>query len=216
MKLLQQLLLFVIVLITIQDSTLYSSDAFIVSTQLPSTTTNIQSFGTTLYATKRNIQNDNDPMKQVSAATFLAGTTILSSVVILPTTSVYAAVATVEPVTVTKTTIVKPAISTKSTTTTITTTASIPGPKMNLDSAKATLVTISEQRTKAITDVRATKSSADKVITQYNTAKTTTEQSKKSYINANDRFVSMKNVKNKDSISTKSIQDQQRKVGTFI
>lgn len=92
--------------------------------------------------------------------------------------------------------------------------AAVPGPKKALDAAKSNLVSITEQQTRAISDVRAAKSAADQLRNTEVTAQKAAQQAKTSYLNANDRYVSMKNVKDKSTISTKSLTDQKYKVGT--
>ena len=134
----------------------------------------------------------------------------MTTMVLLPPTQMaYAATTAATVVTTTATATAKKAPKVSATPT-----ASVPGPKKALDAAKSNLVSITEQRTRAISDVRAAKSAADQLRNTEVTAQKAAQQAKTSYLNANDRYVSMKNVKDKSTISTKSLTDQKYKVGT--
>lgn len=222
-RLFQQIFL----IVAIQDSLVQYINSFVVVS--PPLVSSSQSKITQFKSSSPLFESSNDrkdhydtfetttftSMKYVTttaATSLLVGASVLSSAVIQPTSSAYAAT-----VVATTPELVKPAMSstTKKAALVPTTSAPIPGPKKDLDKAKMTLASVTEQRTNAVSELRAAKASADKVIASYNLAKKAAEQSKTSYINANDRLVSMKNVKEKDSISAKSIADQQNKVGTF-
>jgi hypothetical protein len=80
-----------------------------------------------------------------------------------------------------------------------------------VETAKLAVSRAVQVRTQVTSELRAAHRTADQVTTLYSTAQQQAQQTKQSYINANDRLASMKGV---TGISSKNVKEQQNKVGT--
>ena len=208
-------LLFQSLVLTILTIFSKHSHAFTIVPLTTTTTTRSSSSSSIVGASVLFAGNNDDVLtttstfsKNIAMITASSCAIGMTTMVLLPPTQMaYAATTAATVVTTTATAKKAPKVS-------ATPAAAVPGPKKALDAAKSNLVSITEQRTRAISDVRAAKSAADQLRNTEVTAQKAAQQAKTSYLNANDRYVSMKNVKDKSTISTKSLTDQKYKVGT--